>query len=154
VLTAAVCALAVAGLGALVTDLGPWYQSLRQPAWKPPDVLFGPAWTLIFALTALAGVVAWRQASGPRPRGRMLALFAVNALLNVLWSAMFFRLHRPDWAFVEVLLLWLSIVCLLAMLAPISKTAAWLLVPYLVWVTFAGALNLAVVRLNYPFGPV
>ena len=92
VAAAAGAALAVAGLGAAVTDLGPWYQELRQPAWKPPDWLFGPAWTLIFALAALAGVEAWRHARAPAERARIILLFAINGVLNVLWSGLFFRL--------------------------------------------------------------
>jgi len=151
VAAAAGAALAVAGLGAAVTDLGEWYQELRQPAWKPPDWLFGPAWTLIFGLAALAGVEAWRHARAPAERARIILLFAINGALNVLWSGLFFRLHRPDWALAEVGFLWLSIVALIVGLAPLSKTASWLLVPYLAWVTFAALLNRAVVQLNSPF---
>ena len=86
ILVAAAAALAVAALGASATDIGPWYQSLREPAGKPPDWLFGPAWTLIYALTALAGVIAWRATKGRAARQFILTLFAANALLNVLWS--------------------------------------------------------------------
>ena len=82
----------------------------------------------------------------------MLGLFALNAFLNVSWSLLFFRLRRPDWAFAEVGLLWLSILVLVVFLGRVSRTSGWLLAPYLAWVTFAAALNLAVVRLNGPFG--
>ena len=160
--TAAASALAVAGLGALTTDLGPWYAQLKEPPWKPPDLLFGPAWTLIFACAAAAGVIAWsrRQATGRhhaagadrRQREWMLVAFALNATLNLVWSLLFFRLHRPDWAFVEVFALWLSIVVLIVMAGRRATSAAWLLVPYLAWVSFAALLNHAVVRLNAPFG--
>lgn len=152
VLIAAAAALAVAGLGGLMTDLGPWYQQLVQPPWKPPDWLFGPAWTAIFALAAMAGVIAWRRAPRRVDREWMLALFALNGFLNVLWSLLFFRLHRPDWALFEVLLLWLSILLLIGVLARYARTASLLLLPYLAWVAFAGFLNLATVRLNGPFG--
>lgn len=152
VLIAAAAALAVAGLGGLMTDLGPWYQGLVQPRWKPPDWLFGPAWTAIFALAAMAGVIAWRRAPRRVDREWMLALFALNGFLNVLWSLLFFRLHRPDWALFEVLLLWLSILLLIGVLARYARTASLLLLPYLAWVAFAGFLNLATVRLNGPFG--
>jgi len=101
--TAAASALAVAGLGALTTDLGPWYARLKEPAWKPPDLLFGPAWTLIFACTAAAGVLAWsrRRTVGRardaiadrREREWMLVAFALNATLNLVWSLLFFRLR-------------------------------------------------------------
>jgi len=160
--TAAAAAAAVAGLGALTTDIGPWYVELKEPPWKPPDLLFGPAWTLIFACTAAAGVMAWpRPKAAPwhhdagadrRSREWMLAAFALNATLNLVWSLLFFRLHRPDWAFVEVMALWLSIVLLMVLAGRRSATAAWLLLPYLAWVSFAALLNQAVVRLNSPFG--
>lgn len=152
VAVAAIAAVAVAVLGGLMTDIGPWYRSLQQPAWKPPDWAFGPAWTVIYALTAIAGVRAWREAPGRRERETMLVLFSANAFLNVLWSLLFFRLRRPDWALVEVVLLWLSVLVLIVVVGRWSRGAAWLLLPYLLWVTYAGALNWANVRLNGPFG--
>jgi translocator protein len=151
IFAAAVAAAAVGALGAWVTDLGPWYYNLREPAWKPPDWLFGPAWTLIFALAAIAGVLAWKNAQTTGARVRILILFAININLNILWSGLFFRLQRPDYALVEVVFLWLSIVALIVGLRGYSKASTWLLAPYLAWVTFAAALNLEVVRLNAPF---
>ena len=144
VAVAALAAVVVAGLGASATDIGPWYYSLRKPSWQPPDWLFGPAWTLIYGLIALAGVRAWNAARDRQQGLRIVGVFALNALLNVAWSELFFHFQRPDWA------LWLSIVVLIVAAAPVSHAAGWLLVPYLAWVTFAGALNLAVVRLNAP----
>ena len=152
VLVAAALAIITAAAGALVTELGPWYQSLRVPAWKPPDWLFGPAWTLIFSLTALAGITGWRADTDPRYRTGLVAMFVLNGLLNVLWSAFFFHFRRPDWALVEVELLWLSILLLIVVLGRVSARAALLLVPYLAWVTFAAALTWSVVQLNGPFG--
>jgi len=151
VLVAAAAAMAVAGLGALTTDLGDWYQQLAQPAWKPPDWMFGPAWTTIFALAAAAGVSAWRKAPDRGSRQWMLALFALNGFLNLLWSLLYFRLRRPDWALIEVGLLWLSVLLLIVVLGRYSRTAAWLLAPYLAWITFAGALNWGTVQMNQPF---
>lgn len=153
VLVAAAAALAVGLLGTAATDLGPWYQSLVKPDWQPPDLLFGPAWTLIYALWALSAATAWSAATSRAQRTRLVALFGVNALLNVLWSELFFVWQRPDWALGEVVVLWLSIVLLIVVLAPISRRASWLLVPYLAWVSFAGVLNLAIVQLNAPFAP-
>jgi translocator protein len=106
-------ALFVATMGGTMTDLGPWYQSLRMPAWKPPDWLFGPAWTLIFALAALAGLKAWQSAGDRASREWVIGLFALNGFLNIMWSVFFFRFKRPDWALLEVLLLWLSILLLI-----------------------------------------
>jgi tryptophan-rich sensory protein len=152
VLVAAGAAILVASVGATMTDIGPWYQGLAKPSWQPPDWLFGPAWTLIFALAALSAVTAWRDAPDQASREWMVGLFAVNGVLNILWSALFFRLQRPDWALVEVAFLWLSVLALILVLRRYSRTAALLLVPYLAWVAFAAVLNLAVVRLNAPFG--
>jgi translocator protein len=148
---AALAAVAVAGLGGLATELGPWYAALRQPAWKPPDLWFGPAWTLIYTLAALAAARAWLGSQQAADRRRLAWAFGINAALNVLWSALFFRLRRPDWALAEVLWFWLSIVALVFITQRSDSLAAWLLAPYLVWVAFAAALNLAVVYLNAPF---
>jgi translocator protein len=151
VFVAASAAVAVAGLGALMTDLGDWYRTLAQPAWKPPDWLFGPAWTTIFALAAAAGVAAWRKAPDKASREWMLALFAINGFLNVLWSLLYFRLRRPDWALVEVGFLWLSVLALIVVLGRYSRGSALMLLPYLAWIGIAGALNWGTVQLNGPF---
>ncbi len=151
VLAAAVAAFLIASVGALVTDLGPWYLSLKQPDWKPPDWLFGPAWTLIFGLAAIAGVYAWTNAPDAAARRQVIAWFSINAFFNILWSALFFRFARPDWALLEVVFLWLSIAMIIMIPGRYSRVTSWLMVPYLAWVTVAGLLNLAVVRLNAPF---
>lgn len=152
VLVAAGAAILVAAVGATMTDIGPWYQGLAKPSWQPPDWLFGPAWTVIFALAALSAVTAWRDAPDQAAREWMVALFAINGVLNIAWSALFFRFRRPDWALIEVLILWLSVLALILVLRRYSRPAALMLVPYLAWVAFAAAVNLAVVRLNPPFG--
>jgi translocator protein len=152
---AGLAAIAVGGLGALTTQLGPWYYSLSVPMWKPPDWLFGPAWTVIFGLAAASGFIALSHL--PRhsaASARILALFAINGILNILWSALFFRLHRPDWALLEVILLWCSIAALMVVIGRTSKRASSLLLPYLLWVSFAAALNYSVVQLNAPFSPL
>ena len=147
-LVAACVATAVAAIGAGVTSLGPWYRELAKPAWQPPDWLFGPAWTLIFALCAVVGARCWSLAPDLAARRRVVAAFAVNGALNVSWSVLFFRLQRPAWALVEVLALWVSILVLIRLCAAVWRPAAWLLAPYLAWVSFAAVLNAAIVRLN------
>lgn len=149
ILAAAGAAALVLLLGGLMTDLGAWYQSLKVPAWKPPDWLFGPMWTLIYSLWALAAYIAWRDAPTRTVRERMLVCLALNGLLNILWSALFFRLHHPECALIEVVFLWLSILLLIVVLGRVSRLAGLLLVPYLAWVSLAGLLNLSIVRLNY-----
>jgi len=147
-LVAAGIAMAVAGLGGLATDLGPWYVGLAKPWWQPPGWFFGPAWTLIFALTALAAASAWIGAPDGGARQLLAGAFAVNAVLNILWSVLFFTFRRPDWALIELVGLWLSIVVLIVLTARSSAYAPWLLAPYLAWVGFAGVLNWTILRLN------
>lgn len=144
-------AMVTAGAGAALTDLGPWYAALRQPDWKPPDTWFGPAWMLIFSLTALAAAKAWCAAPTARWRHVVVCAFGLNALLQVAWSGLFFRLQRPDWALLEVFLLWASIAALILLCRQLNGRAALLLLPYLAWVSFAASINSAVVRLNGPF---
>lgn len=145
-------AAVVAALGSTITELGPWYRSLKQPPWAPADWVFPVAWTTIYAFTVASGVTAWRAAPDARAREAVLGLFGFNIFLNILWSLIFFRLHRPDWALVEVVVFWLSIVALIVVAARPSRTAQLLLLPYLAWVSVAAWLNLAIVRLNAPFG--
>jgi len=145
-------ALAVAAVGSTITDLGQWYRGLHQPSWSPPDWAFPVGWTTVYVFTVAAGVAAWRAAASPREQTRIIGLFAFNAFLNILWSLIFFRLHRPDWAFAEVVFFWLSIVLLITVAAGRSWQGQVLLIPYFIWVSFASLLNLAVVRLNPSFG--
>jgi tryptophan-rich sensory protein len=151
VATAACAAIAIAAIGGTLTDLGPWYQSLREPSWKPPDAAFGLIWTVIFSLAAVSGVLAWRADRTVRGRQWIIGLFAVNGFFNVLWSLVFFKLRRPDFSLIEVGALWLSILALIVFLYRRSPVASLLLVPYLAWVSTAALLNYDVVVLNGPF---
>ncbi len=141
----------LAGAGAWLTDIGPWYRNLKKPSWQPPNVLFGPVWTTIFALSAWSSILCWSGATTTEQRAWVLAAFGLNAIGNAWWSYLFFRRQRPDWALVEVFPFLATIVTMIAVASRISERAAWLLVPYLVWVSFASFLNLTVVRLNRPF---
>lgn len=152
VLVAAAAALLLAALGATVTDLGPWYRGLVKPDWQPPDAAFGIVWTIVYATAAASAVLAWRAAPRGAARDWIVGLFAFNGFLNVLWSLLFFRLRRPDWALIEVAALWASIVLLAVFVWRWSRQSTWLLAPYLLWVSFAAVLNRAVVDLNAPFG--
>ena len=151
VLVAAAAALAVAATGGSLTVLGPWYQHLAKPPWQPPGPAFGAIWTVIFALCAVSGVIAWRQAPSQARLEWMIGFFALNGFLNILWSLLFFRLHRPDWGLWEVSFLWSSVLLLIIFLARFSWRASALLAPYLIWVTIASVLTAEIVRLNGPF---
>lgn len=144
-------ALAQGALGGALTWIGPWYKGLTKPSFQPPDWAFGPAWSLILALAAWAGVVAWRAADSSGERADVIILFAVNGVFFLLWTPLFFVVKRPDWALVEVVFLWASVLALVVGLWPISPFASLLVMPYLAWVTFASVLNRAIVRLNAPF---
>jgi tryptophan-rich sensory protein len=149
---AAMAALLVAALGATLTNLGPWYQSLAKPGWTPPDYMFPMAWTVILALAALAAVQAWSAAPNARSSETVIGLFALNGFLNIFWSMLFFSMQRPDLAFYEVIALWFSILVLIGYCMRIRPLAGILLVPYIAWVSVAGALNWEVVALNPAFG--
>lgn len=152
VLIAAIAASLIAAVGATMTDTGPWYDSLIQPRWAPPEAAYGIAWTVIYAITGLAAVTAWIALDSRREMEALVGLYALNGFLNILWSLLFFRMHRPDLAQVEVIALWCSVLALMIFTFRRSVTATLLLIPYLCWVTFAGYLNLTIVRLNGPFG--
>ena len=137
---------AAASLGALFLP-GEWYASLRKPAWNPPGWVFGPVWSALYTLMAVAAWLVWKR-GGFRAHGRPLTLFLVQLALNAAWSPLFFGLRWPGAAFVEILLLWMAIVATLLAFRPVSRTAAWLLAPYLAWVSFAAVLNGVLWRLN------
>lgn len=142
---AAACALA-ASMGAVFRP-GLWYERLRKPAWRPPNWAFAPAWTILYGMIAVAGWLVWRRHGfGGAPLA--LSVYAVQLLLNMAWTPIFFGLHRPGLALLEILILWLAIAATIAAFAPLHPAAAWLLTPYLAWVAFASALNFAIWRLN------
>jgi len=151
ILVAVGVAVFLGGFGGLMTPIGDWYRDLRKPALQPPNWLFGPAWTLILGLAAWSGVTAWNAAPDHATQVKVIVLFATNAVFHALWSPLFFRARRPDWALIEVVFLWASLVALVIGLWPVSHLASALIVPYLLWVSFASWLNSAIVRLNRPF---
>ncbi len=148
VIIAAMAAMLVALIGGLVTDIGPWYKNLTKPSWHPPDWLFAPAWTIIYALIVLAAAKAWFNAKSRTHRLSIISLFSLNGILNILWSLLFFKLQRPDLALLGNVLLWLSVLSMIIAVWTYSRVSSWLLMPYLIWVTFAWALNYSVVSLN------
>lgn len=120
-----------------------WYATLVRPAIAPPSWVFGPVWTTLFAMMGVASCLVWRQRKQRKDVRRALYLFGVQLGLNVLWSLIFFGTQDLGGAFVEILLLWLAILATIVAFARISRPAAWLLVPYLLWVSFATILNYA-----------
>ncbi|PZF76066.1 tryptophan-rich sensory protein [Aestuariivirga litoralis] len=148
---ASAVAIVVAVAGAVLTETGAWYDALKKPSWKPPDWAFGPVWTTIFVLTVIAAALAWVAAEGTEARPLIFWALTINAVLNIAWSGIFFKLRRPDWALAEVVLLWFSILGLIVALGSVSGWAGILLLPYLAWVSTASFLNLRIVQMNAPF---
>ena len=141
-----VACFAAASLGAVFMP-GEWYAGLRKPAWNPPGWVFGPVWSALYTMMAVAAWLVWKRGGFVAQR-RPLALFLAQLVLNAAWTPLFFGLQQPGIAFVEIVLLWLAIASTLAAFRPVSRVAAWLLAPYLVWVSFATMLNFALWRLN------
>jgi len=136
----------VAFLGGLARP-DAWFDSIAKPAWNPPDWVFGPVWSILYTLMAIAAWLVWRDHGFKNARAA-LVLYAVQLALNGLWSPLFFGLHRPDLALIDIILLWLAIVATTVLFFRRHQAAGWLFVPYLAWVSFAAALNFAIWRLN------
>jgi translocator protein len=137
---------AVAWFGAQFQP-GDWYRELAKPGFTPPDWIFGPVWTVLYAMMGVAAWLVWRD-HGIAGAPMALGLFAVQLALNGLWSFIFFGLQRPGLAFLEILLLWAAVLATLGAFRHLQPLAGWLLLPYLLWVSFAAMLNLAIWRLN------
>jgi len=144
----AVC-FAVAGIGSLFTAagmMGRWFDALPRPSWNPPNWLFGPVWTVLYTLMAIAGWLVWRERGGLRQATVPMALFAIQLALNLGWTGIFFYQRAPGAAFGEIVLLWLAILATMIVFWRVKSLAGWLFMPYLLWVTYAATLNYAIWR--------
>ncbi len=126
---------------------GEWYESLNKPSWNPPGWLFGPVWTVLYLMMAVAAWRVWRR-GGWAPQGRALRWYLLQLLLNAAWTPVFFGLKNPGLGLVVILLLWLAIFLTQRQFAKVDRIAAVLLVPYGFWVSFATVLNATLWRLN------
>lgn len=137
------------GIGSIFTtsSVKGWYLTLEKPMLNPPSWFFGPVWTTLFLLMGYALYLVWSSESG---KSKILAYwaFGIQMVLNTLWSIIFFGLHSPGGALLEMIFLWLAILGTIIAFARISKLAAWLLAPYILWVSFAGYLNYLLWILN------
>jgi translocator protein len=139
--------LAICGAAAFVGATfkpGTWHAELVKPAWNPPNWVFAPVWSILYVMIAVAGWLVWKE----DPRSLAMAAWVAQLLFNALWSWIFFGLHRMGLGFADIVLLWVAIAAFVITAWPISMTAALLFIPYWAWVSFAGALNLAMWRLN------
>jgi benzodiazapine receptor len=147
VLIGFIAACALAALTGALFRPGVWYERLAKPAWRPPNWLFAPVWSLLYLMIAVSGWLVWREAGVSGAAGA-LAIYALQLGLNAAWTPVFFGLHRIGLGFATICLLWLGIVATIVAFYPVSAPAALLLLPYLAWVTFAAALNYAIWRVN------
>jgi len=123
-----------------------WYAGLKKPSFNPPNWIFGPVWTILFLLMGISLYLIWTHGFGSSKIA--LWLFILQLVLNILWSALFFGLKNPGLAFAEIVLLWVSIAAMIFSFYSISEAAAWLMVPYILWVSFAAVLNFSIWMLN------
>jgi len=167
-----ICEMAGA-VGAVFTtpEINSWYKSLNKPSFNPPNWIFGPVWTTLFVLMGISLYLVWskkfivrnelklpkRKAwnpwsqnflSGSLKKANIILIFILQLVLNILWSVIFFGTHSAGAAFFELLMLWFAIIFTIINFYRVSKVSAWLLLPYILWVSFAGILNLAIFLLN------
>ncbi len=165
-----ICELAgVAGSFFSTPEINGWYRNLDKPALTPPAWMFGPVWTLLFVLMGVSLYLVWSKNwvvntekteaklwnplsqklwTGSWSRINIISIFCLQLILNVLWSVIFFRIHSPAWAFFELLMLWFAILFTIINFYRVSRAAAYLLIPYILWVSFAGVLNYFLWTLN------
>ncbi|HEU4452864.1 MAG TPA: TspO/MBR family protein [Longimicrobium sp.] len=140
---------AASAIGGVSTRTGPgsWYSGIEKPAFNPPGWVFGPVWTVLYVLIGVSAWLVWRRRGVAGARGPLL-LWLVQLALNAAWPALFFASRRPDLASLEIAALWLAILATMVAFRRVRPLAAWLLAPYLAWVTFASVLTFTIWRLN------
>jgi len=149
VLCIIVCELAGA-IGAIfsVSAIPNWYAALNKPALNPPSWVFGPVWTTLYALMGIAVFLIWKKGFDRPDVKKAIKVFGLQVVLNALWSIVFFGLHSPGWAFVNIAAMWLAVIWTMELFRRISKPAMWLLAPYILWISFAAYLNFSIWILN------
>lgn len=145
--------IACIGLGAIgsiatASSIDTWYTTINKPSFNPPSWLFAPVWTTLFALMGIAAAYVWDKGLDRKAVRSALILFGIQFLLNIAWSFLFFGAQNPTLAFIEILVLWVFIFLTIRAFFKIKKLSGWLLVPYLLWVSFASILNFSIMMLN------
>lgn len=131
-----------------ITGVGSWYQTIDKPSWNPPNWIFGPVWTTLYILMGIALFLVWKSDAQAPLKKAAITLFAIQMTLNFFWSLIFFNQHQVGWALVEIIAMWIMILLTIFAFARVNNTAAWLLVPYISWVSFAAILNYTIWKLN------
>jgi len=149
IVSIAICQLA-GMIGGIFTysSIPTWYAVLRKPIFIPPNWVFGPAWITLYFLMGIALYLVWEKGTENEAVRAGLLVFGIQLILNMLWSIIFFGLRAPLYAFVEIVVLWGAILATILKFNRVSRAAAWLLTPYVLWVTFAAALNFSIYWIN------
>jgi translocator protein len=144
--------LLVGGIAGYFTssEIKSWYLLLKKPSWNPPNYIFGPVWTTLYLLMGYAFYRIWVSKASVEMKNWAIGLFVIQLILNFFWSFIFFKHHHLGLAFIEIIAMWVAIFCTIIAFSKIDKTAAWLLVPYISWVSFATILNYTIWQLNLP----
>lgn len=141
-------AIGIAGSFFTFTSISDWYPALNKPGFTPPNWIFGPVWTILYLLMGISLFLVWKKGIKNEKVSSALTLFFIQLALNFLWSVIFFGLKMPGLAFFEIVILWIAILIVILKFLKLNKTAAYLLIPYFVWVSFASVLNLFIFLLN------
>jgi translocator protein len=141
-------AVAAAGAYFTVTGSGSWYQQINRPEWNPPGWIFGPVWTVLYIMMGVAFYLVWKSDAAKGLKQKAIGFWIAQLIANFFWSFIFFGQQQPGWAFAEIVLLWVLILLTIFAFARTNKLAAWLLVPYISWVSFAAMLNFTIWQLN------
>ncbi len=142
--------LLVGAVAGLFTSSGVngWYALANKPWFNPPNWIFAPVWTLLYIMMGIAFFLIWKSTADKNVKQTAMILFSIQLVINFFWSFIFFKLQQPGWAFAEILLMWVMILLTIIWFGKISAAAAWLLVPYICWVSFASVLNYSIWKLN------
>jgi translocator protein len=132
---------------AVFVSTGGWYESLNKPSWNPPSAVFGPVWSTLYLMMAIAAWLVWRE-GGWKKQWPALAMFILQWMLNALWTPLFFGWQKPGFAFVDIVLLWLALFATIYLFWGVKRWAGLLLLPYLAWVSFAAFLNFTIWQMN------
>lgn len=131
-----------------ISSIQTWYSTLNKPSFSPPNWVFGPVWTILYFMMGVAAYIIWSKGLASKKIRYALSFFLIQLFFNFLWSIIFFGLRSPVLAFINILLLWIFIFLTILKFHKISKSAAYLLIPYLIWVSFASILNFSIIILN------
>lgn len=146
------CIVICMALGSLsglftVNEIKTWYSTINKPSWNPPNFIFAPVWTSLYLLMGISLGIIINKSKSPE-RTKAIILFIIQFVLNFFWSLIFFKFHHLLFAFIEIILMWFAILLTIISFSKINKIAAWLLVPYIAWVSFASILTYTIWQLN------